>query len=245
MPPSGPSLHLQDVQLSNTPLVPPTASINCLEVIPHSPCSSLRRLLAPPVNELPHPHHLAFPRVLGEEPLPSMRKPGSSGVPSFDATTGEQVKDNLAILYSLVFELRQGVEDLQFQLHLTNDKVALFLQLLSSMHETFLLTSEGATSRQEPEADTTDGEVKASATSTQGPGAATTTEDMEMQCATEPDVNRAWSATMAEKESMRHDLGNETKKEVEVQWGDGTTVVKEETWTGNLNATWPGYMSGV
>jgi hypothetical protein len=79
-----------------------------------------------------------------------MRKPGSSGLPSFDTTTGEQVKDNLAILYGLVFELRQGVEDLQFRLQLTNDKVALLFQLLSSMHVAFLSPPEGATSRQGP-----------------------------------------------------------------------------------------------
>jgi hypothetical protein len=245
MPPSSPSLHLQDAQPKNTPPAPPTASTNCLEVIPRSPCASLRLLLAPPGNELPHPHRSTFPRVLGEEPPPSTRKPGSSGFPSFDATTGEQVKDNLAILYSLVFELRQGVEDLQFRLQLTNDKVALFLQLLSSMHETFLSTPEGATSRQEPEADTAEGQVKARATSKPGPGAATTTEDVVIQCATKPDLERARSATIAEKEPVRHDLGTETNEEVKVQWGDKTTVVEEEPWTGDLNTTWPGYMSGV
>jgi hypothetical protein len=113
------------------------------------------------------------------------------------------------------------------------------------MHETFLSTPEGATSRQAPDADTADGEVKVRATSKQGHGAATTTEDVVMQCAAEPDLERTGSATMAEKETVRHDLGTETKEEVEVQWGDGTTVVEEEPWTGDLNATWPGYMSGV
>jgi hypothetical protein len=151
----------------------------------------------------------------------------------------------LAILYGLVFELRQGVEDLQFRLQLTNEKVALFLQLLSSMHETFLSTPEGATSRQEPEADTAEGEVKARATSKQEPWAATTVGDVAMQCAAESELKRDGSATMAEEDTAKNDLGTETKEEVEVQWGDGTTYVEEEPWTGDLNATWPGYMSGV
>jgi hypothetical protein len=188
---------------------------------------------------------LDFPRVLEEEPPPSTQKPGSSGLPSYDTTIGKQVKDNLAILYGLVFELRQGVEDLQFRLQLTNDKVALFLHLLSLMHETFLSTPEGATSRQEPKEDTSEGEVKACATSKQEPGAATMAGDVVMQCVAELDVKRAGSATMAEKETARHDLGTETKEQVEVQWGDGMAAVEEEPWTGDLNATWPGCMSGV
>jgi hypothetical protein len=195
MPSSGPSLHLQDVQPNNTPPAPPTASFNCLEVIPRPPCSSLRQFLAPPGNEPHHPQSSAFPRVLSEEPPPSTRQHGSSEHPPFDATTGEQIKDKLAILYGLVFELRQGVEDLQFRLQLSNDKVALFLQLLSSMHETFLSTPAEATSRQEPDADTADGEVKVRATSKQGHRAATTTGDVVMQCAAEPDLERTGSAT--------------------------------------------------
>jgi hypothetical protein len=53
------------------------------------------------------------------------------------------------------------------------------------------------------------------------------------------------SATMVEEDTARHDLGTETKEEVEVQWGDGTACVEEEPWTGDLNATWPGYVTGV
>jgi hypothetical protein len=214
-------------------------------VIPRSPCSSLRLLLAPSGTEPHYTQRSAFPRALGEEPPPPTWVPGSSGIPPFDATTGEQVKDKLAILYGLVFELRQGVEDLQFRLQLSNDKVTLFLQLLSSLHETFLSTPEEATFKQAPDADTADGEAKASATSTQGHGAATTTGDVVMQCAAEPYLKETGSAAMAEQDTVRHDRGAETKEEVEEQWGDGTTIVEEEPWTGDLNATWPGYASGV
>lgn len=245
MPPSGPSLHPQDAQPSNTPPAPPTASINYLEVIPRPLCSSLCLLLAPSGNEPHHTQHSALPRALGEEPPPSTQRPGSSRSPPFEATTGEQVRDKLAILYSLVFELRQGVEDLQFGLQLSNDKVALFLQLLSSLHETFILTPEGATFSQAPDTETTNGDAKARTTLTQGHGAATTTGDVVMLCVAEPELERTGHVTMAKQEAGRHDHGTEMKEEVAEQWGDGTTVVEEEPWTGDLNATWLGYISGV
>jgi hypothetical protein len=50
---------------------------------------------------------------------------------------------------------------------------------------------------------------------------------------------------MDEEDTAKNDLGTETKEEVEVLWADETTYVEEEPWTGDLNATWPGYMSGV
>ena len=68
------------------------------------------------------------------------------------------------------------------------------------MHENFLSTPEGATSRQEPEADTTEGEVTVRASSKQAPWAATTVGDVIMQCATKPELKRDGSATMAEED---------------------------------------------
>jgi hypothetical protein len=216
-----------------------------MEMIPRSPCSSLRLLLAPPGIEPDYAQRLDFPRALGEGPPPPTWVLGSSRIPPFDATTGEQVKDKLDILYGLVFELRQGVEDLQFRLQLLNDKVTLFLHLLSSLHETFLSTPEEETFKQAPDADTADGEAKVSATSTQGHDATTTTGDVVMQCATEMYLKRTGSATMAEKDTVGRDRGAEAKEEAVEKWGDGTTIVEEEPWTGKINATWPGYASGV
>jgi hypothetical protein len=66
-----------------------------------------------------------------------------------------------------------------------------------------------------------------------------------MQCAAESELERNGNATMEVEDTARHDPGTATKEEVEVQWGDGTTCVEEEPWTGDLNATWPGYVSGV
>jgi hypothetical protein len=216
-----------------------------MEMIPRSPCSSLRLLLAPPGTEPDYAQRLDLPRALSEGPPPPTWVPGSSRIPPFDATMGEQVKDKLAILYGLVFELCQGVEDLQFRLQLSNDKVTLSLQLLSLLHETFLSTPEEETFKQAPDTDTTDGEAKVSATSTQGHSATTTTGDVVMQCAAEPYLKRTGSAAMAEKDTVRRDRGAEAKEEAVEQWGDGTTIVEEEPWTGKINATWPGYASGV
>jgi hypothetical protein len=148
--PSAPSRHLQEAQPSHTPPAQSTASFNSLDLIPRSPCSSLPLLLAPTGTEPQSTQRSAFPSTLGEEPPPPKWDSGSSGIPSVDATTSDLVKDKLAILYGLVFELRQGVEDLQFRLQLSNDKVTLFLQLLSSLHETFLSTPADATSRRHP-----------------------------------------------------------------------------------------------
>jgi hypothetical protein len=116
--------------------------------------------------------------------------------------------------------------------------VALFLQLLSSMHEAVLLDSEGATSKQEPSADTADvGEAKLRATSRQEPGATTKGEDVTMQCAEETGMKRDGSETLAEEltsakqqmqDTAKNNQGTETSAEVEVQWGDGTTYVEEE-----------------
>jgi hypothetical protein len=113
------------------------------------------------------------------------------------------------------------VEDLQFRLQLTNDKVALFLQILSSMHEAFLSPLEGATSRQGPEVDIAEGEDNVHVTTKQEPGAATIDGDVRMQRAEELEFKRAGSTTMDEKETARHDLGTETKEKVE---GSGGTT---------------------
>ena len=105
------------------------------------------------------------------------------------------------------------------------------------LHETFLSTPEEETFKQAPDTDTTDGEAKVSATSTQGHSATTTTGDVVMQCATELYLKRTGSAAMAEKDTVRCDHGAEAKEEAVEQWGDGTTIVEEEPWTGKINAT--------
>jgi hypothetical protein len=233
----------------------PMEHVHSLALIPRPLCSSSRIFQTPPMAAPPHTPFSALPRTLEDKNPPSSRKQGHKEHPSADTVHDEQLKDKLSILYGLVFELRQGVEDLQFRLQLNNEKVALFLQLLSSMHEAVLSDPEGATSKPGPSDDTADVEEgKRSATLRQEPGATTQGEDVTMQCAEELGMKQNGSETLAEEltsakqqmqDTARNNQGIETSAEVEVQWGDGTTIVEEEPWTGDLQGTWPGYVSSV
>jgi hypothetical protein len=84
-----------------------------------------------------------------QHPSTSRDQP-SENHPSADTIHGEQLKDKLSILHGLVFELRRGVEDLQFRLELNTEKIELFLQLLSSLQEAVPTDTGGATSKPEP-----------------------------------------------------------------------------------------------
>jgi hypothetical protein len=243
--PPAPSRHLQEAEPSHTPPTQSTASFNLMDLILRSPCSSLPLLLAPTGTEQHSAQHSALPSTLDAAPPPPKRDSGSSGTPSVDAATSDLVKDKLANLYGLVFELRQGVEDLQFRLQLSNEKATLFLQLLSSLHEAFLSTPAAATSEKAPEADIANDEAKEHATSTQTQSAPTSAEDIIMKEATAPSLQETGNATETEQDMARHDRGVRKKEELEVHWGDGTTIVEEEPWTGDLNATWPGYAPSV
>jgi hypothetical protein len=146
-----------------------------------------------------------------------------------------QLRESLAILYGLVFELRQGVEDLQFRLQATDEKVTALLQLLSSMHEAFPSDPVGATSVEEPRAATAGGNAKG-------------------QRSAENGLEQAGRETMTvEVDSARRPLQDTTTDadrtasnvKVDVQWVDQVTYVEEEPWTGDLHATWPGYLPDV
>jgi hypothetical protein len=237
-PPDSPSI------CSSPPLQPepyitpspasPITQFNCLAIIPRMLSSSSRLLLAPPVAE-PTPIPVLYSlRNLGGEPLPPC-KPGNTGHPSSDSFNGEQLKESLAILYGLVFELRQGMEDLQFRLQTTDEKVAVLLQLLSSMHEAFHSDSAGATSGKEPCAAIDGGNVA-------------------MQCLAEFGLEQVGHETMAlEVNSAKRPLQDTTKgadgtasnEKAEVKWADQVTYVEEEPWTKDFHATWPGYMPDV
>jgi hypothetical protein len=197
----------------------------------------------------------ALPRTLDAVPPPLRRDSVNAGIPSVDAATRDLVKDKLANLYGLVFELRQGVEDLQFRLQLLNEKATLFLQLLSSLYEAFLSTPAAATSEKAPDADiATDTERKGACdldgakehtTSTQTKSTPTIAEDITMKGATAPPLPETGNATETEQYMARHNCGERKQEKLEVYWGDGMTIVKEEPWTGDLNITWPGYVPSV
>jgi hypothetical protein len=127
------------------------------------------------------------------------------------------------------------MEDLQFLLQTTDEKVAVLLQLLSSMHEAFHSDPVGATSGKEPCAATDGGNVA-------------------MQCLAEFGLEQVGHETMTVKvNSAKRPLLDTTKgangtasnEKAEVQWADQMTYVEEEPWTEDFHATWLGYMPDV
>jgi hypothetical protein len=121
-------------------------------------------------------------------------------------------------LYDLVFELRQGVADLHFRLQATDEKVARFLQILSSMHEALSSDPVETAPMEEPAAATGEGLDKA-----QRPA------EMERE---KDERERKADGITCDEEGGR-------------QWADQTTYVEEEPWTEDLHATWSGYLPGV
>jgi hypothetical protein len=133
-------------------------------------------------------------------------------------------------------------------MQLTNDKVALFLEHLTSLHEVVLSPTEGGTSRQHPEAvakkENDIGSAR-TAEDTTMQWVATPGEDMAKLSAAGSRPERSGNATKEAEDSVRNDPDVAATKQDEKQWGDETTVVEEEPWPGDLTATWPGYASGV
>jgi hypothetical protein len=69
-----------------------------------------------------------------------------------------------------------------------------------------------------------------------------------MQPAEELGRKRKDSETVAEpqtQDTARSSQNIDTTAKVEVQWGDRTTIIEEEPWPGDLQGTWPGYVSSV
>ena len=125
--------------------------------------------------------------------------------------------------------------DLQFRLQDTDEKVALFLQTLSSMHESFSSDSAEVTLMEEPSAAPGEGHDKVQRSA-----------KMEWE-------QDGRDISVVEMESARKPMQNTTTGtdgttcdvKVERQWADQVTYVEEEPWRDNLHATWPGYLPGV
>jgi len=137
---------------------------------------------------------------------------------------GVQLRDSLENIYGLVFELRQGVDDLHFRVHSTNDKVATLLQLLASMSETFPSHLDGATSEEMPRAATREGDVKEQSTKKMAK------------------VDSATRQQQLETQEAERAMDNVTD---EMIWDSRTTYIEEEPWPGDLSATGQGYQPGV
>jgi hypothetical protein len=69
-----------------------------------------------------------------------------------------------------------------------------------------------------------------------------------MQSGEELVEKRNESETVAEpqtQDTARTSQSIDNTAKVEVQWGDGTTIIEEEPWPGDLQGTWPGYVSSI
>jgi hypothetical protein len=158
-PPDSPSI-CSSPPLQPEPITPPSpaplvSQLNSLAIIPRMSGSPSRLCIASTLTEPDPTPVFDFPRSSGGAPPPP-RRPGNSEHQPSDSYNGVQLRESLDIIYGLVFELRQGVEDLHFRLQTTDDKMTTLLQLLSSMREAFPSDPVGATSEEVPRA-TTDG----------------------------------------------------------------------------------------
>jgi hypothetical protein len=136
-----------------------------------------------------------------------------------DTIHGEQLRDKLSILQGLVFELRRGVKDLQFHLELNNEKIGLFLQLLSTLQAVIHTDASGATSMHAAANDT--GNVRKD--ESKGPGPTTHNGEVMMQFGEQhgKDIVSNFPSIVA-------------TVQVEGYWGDGMPGPED------LQGTWPG-----
>jgi hypothetical protein len=116
-----------------------------MAIIPKTPISLLRLLHDPGPSQTSASN---LDRGQAQQRRPSTTAPRHQA--SFD---GEKFRDNLAILHTLVFELRQEVADLHYRVEATEVKVAEFLQILASMHDALIPDPEEASPEGDPELD--------------------------------------------------------------------------------------------
>jgi hypothetical protein len=88
---------------------------------------------------------------------PPVRRDKNNTNPSSDSILDSQLKESFTILYGLVFELYQGMEDLQFRLHIMDGKISTLLHIISSFQDAFSSNPVGMDSAEEPHAETSEG----------------------------------------------------------------------------------------
>jgi len=89
------------------------------------------------------------------EPPPC--KPQNTKNQSSDSFFITQLRENLVILFGLVFELREGLEDIQFHMQAMDLKVAVHIQLLSSLQVAFPSDLADTASTEDPCVATSEG----------------------------------------------------------------------------------------
>jgi hypothetical protein len=145
------------------------------------------------------------------------------------------LKESFTIIYGLVFELRQGMEDLQFRLQITDGKISTLLQILSSFQDAFPSNPVGEASAEEPHAETGEGNAQTQR-STEIVVEQVEHEDTEVEKATGQHVLQDTSPVANRDES---------NVDADMQLESKGTLVEEEPWHEAVLATWPGYSPSV
>jgi hypothetical protein len=136
------------------------------------------------------------------------------------------------------------VDDLRFRLEVNTEKIDLFLQLLSSLQAAVPTDPEGETSKPAPMEDFEDVQEdkrKEPDTTTHGADTGEQSSTVFVMQRTERELEAEPQAKEIAHTSQSIDdtaTGHEP-------WGDGTTIVEEEPWPGDLQGTWQGYASSV
>jgi hypothetical protein len=173
-----------------------------------------------------------------------------------------QWTENFTILYDLVFELRQGVEDLHFRLQLVDGRLSTLLQLLSTYQEAHPAAPEEApptasdneSFRKQGAAE--DGEEPArqevtEAVMAMGKQAQTSSGNAEV--VEEPvrqEVKEVVVAIGLQEHILSEDAETDANKDActgddDMQWATDVTLVEEEPWPGYLPEYVPDYTSIV
>lgn len=217
--PRRPSLSPPDTSSDDSPPRPQSVSspvnlqpphFGSMAIIPNTSITLLRLLHDPGPSQTPASN---FGCGQAYQRRPSTPAPDSQA--SFDRA---QFRDNLATLYTLVFELRQEVVDLHYRVEAMEIKVANFLQILASMHDALFPDSEEESAEGDPEVDGNDDQHPV----TSPPGKSRDEEKHEDNA----------------KEAERNQENDE-------HWSDGTAYIEEGPWSGDPPATWPSYQPGV
>jgi hypothetical protein len=169
---------------------------------------------------------------------PFLRNARHSTYSSTDFIPDSQLKDSLAILYGLVFELRQGLEDLQFRLQLLDGKTSTLLQILSTFQEAFHSTPEAAASTEVPHAEGVDRNEQVQ--QPEGDVVVQVTHgDTEAATATGIHAHSPPGDTLPAANLEGGNLDADMQLE-----GKGMPI-EEEPWDVAYQATWPGYLPSV
>jgi hypothetical protein len=230
------------------PEAPPSAhpteieTTRIMALVPQLHSSAWRMLHPLPMTDSPRPPSRAPPSSPATQHPPTSQAYSRENCASADSLRGEQLREKISILHGLVFDLRQGVDDLRFRLEANTEKLDLFLQLLSALQAAVPTHSTEETAKPEPMDDYVDVQTD----KRQEPGATTRGEATEEPPSTEPVKQRAEHELGTEstaKENTHTGPGSDEKAKDYELWGDGTAIVEEEPWPGDLQGTWQGYAS--